>query len=380
MRESKRALTTADVFGSIGDSIFGAGKSMKSDLSLLPVYASVRLLVDSLSTLPLHQHADGPDGSRKRVPLTPSLEWPGRPHPLPSAWLGQMVTSLALRGNAIGHVNGWDRTGLPERPTWLHPDKVRVEESGGKVQYFYDGKPLDGDRVVHLTNGMLIPGSVMGASPIEAARLAVEAGHEIQKFAKSWFVNRAIPSGIFKNSNKTLAPGEAEAISARFKAKIRGGEPLTVGSDWDYTALKVTADDAAFLTAIRATATQIATIFGVPPEKVGGDTGSSLTYSTVELNTIDFLTYSLRPWMERIEEAFSAWFCPPGQSVKFNADALIRVDTRTRYEIYKLRREIGHANTDELRALDDLAPLPDGQGQSYEPLKRVGTPKEGTNA
>jgi len=59
---------------------------------------------------------------------------------------------------------------------------------------------------------------------------------------------------------------------------------------------------------------------------------------------------------------------PRPQYVKFNADALIRVDTKTRHEIYQIDRNIGLRNIDELRALEDEEPLPDGQGQSYTPL------------
>jgi hypothetical protein len=64
--------------------------------------------------------------------------------------------------------------------------------------------------------------------------------------------------------------------------------------------------------------------------------------------------------------------------VKFNVDAMIRVDTKTRYEVHQISREIGLDNIDELRALEDKAPLPDGQGQTYTPLAQMGaaSPKE----
>ena len=81
--------------------------------------------------------------------------------------------------------------------------------------------------------------------------------------------------------------------------------------------------------------------------------------------------------MVRLEEAISAFMMPRPQYVKFNADALIRVDTKTRHEIYQIDRNIGLRNIDELRALEDEEPLPDGQGQSYPPRREAGDHVQG---
>lgn len=69
---------------------------------------------------------------------------------------------------------------------------------------------------------------------------------------------------------------------------------------------------------------------------------------------------------------------PKPQYVKFNVDAMIRVDAKTRWEIHRVGREIGATNVDEIRTTEDREPLPDGKGQDYTPLAKVGaaTPKE----
>ena len=71
---------------------------------------------------------------------------------------------------------------------------------------------------------------------------------------------------------------------------------------------------------------------------------------------------------------------PKPEYVKFNVDSLIRADTKTRYEVHQIARTIGLNNVDEIRAIEDMDPLPDGQGQDYSPIKAAPTttapPKE----
>jgi hypothetical protein len=92
---------------------------------------------------------------------------------------------------------------------------------------------------------------------------------------------------------------------------------------------------------------------------------------------------TLRPWLELLEAAL-ARLLPARQYARFNADAIVRADLRTRHEVYQVDRAIGLRSLDELRALEDLEPLPDGQGQSFlpaapappEPSKRLHVPGE----
>jgi HK97 family phage portal protein len=180
---------------------------------------------------------------------------------------------------------------------------------------------------------------------------------------------------VFKNNATTIDPEQASKVKERLRSTLRAGEPFVTGKDWDLDVLKLSADDAGFVAASKLTATQVANIFGVPPELVGGETGTSLTYSTTEQQQIQFITNTLRPWLVRLEAAFSS-LLPRPQYVKFNVDSLIRVDTKTRYEVHRIAREIGLNNVDELRALEDREPLPGGQGADYAPLKAAPAPQE----
>lgn len=340
---------------------------MESQLSLVPVYAATRMISDAVSSLPIQQYRKTSDG-RVSMPLAGVFEQPTT-HGSRVDWLGRAMMSLLLRGNAYGL-----KTGVGVTPTmveWLHPDCVEWRKP--EKAWYYNGERLpEQEQMLHIP-ALVVPGEKLGLSPIGACSTTLATGLETQKFAHRWFRNRAIPGLLFKNVEKTIEAEVASKAKERLQGTLRAGEPFVTGKDWTLDVIKLSADDAGFVAASRLTATQVANIYGLPPEMIGGETGSSMTYSTTEQQQIQFITNTLRPWLVRLEAAFSA-LLPRPQYVKFNVDSLIRVDTKTRYEVHRISREIGLDNIDELRELEDKPPLPDGQGQDYTPLRGTSTP------
>ncbi len=363
----KRAVTSIDGWARGDDAVLGS--SMAASLSVVPVFAACRLISDSIATLPLQAYRKSGE-ARSPMPLPAVFDKDTR-----IEWLQQAVMSLLLHGNAYGYVVQWSG-GVPQTVVWLNPERIQVDESGPLPVFRYDGKELDRNAVKHIP-AYAVPGCVKGVSPIGACSLLGDTGTATQRMMRDWFKGRAVPGVVMKNEVQVLDPEVAGKVSERVKARLKNGEPFVHGRDWSVNVLSMPAQDAGFVEAARLNATQVATIYGIPPEMIGGETGSSLTYSTVELNTINFATFTLRPWLAKLEQEFSSWVQRP-RFVKFNVDAMIRVDTKTRYDVHKIAREIGLNNIDEQRALEDLAPLPDGQGQDYTPLARMGAtpPKE----
>jgi HK97 family phage portal protein len=141
---------------------------------------------------------------------------------------------------------------------------------------------------------------------------------------------------------------------------------------------QVPPEEAQFVETMKMTTNQIAAVYGIPPEMIGGESGSSMTYANVEQQQINFVMFTLRPWLVRLETAFSA-LLPDRQYVKFNSDALIRADLKTRWEVNQIRVNMGAANVDEIRAQEDEPPLPNGQGQKYGPVAPAAPRQTTTN-
>jgi HK97 family phage portal protein len=119
----------------------------------------------------------------------------------------------------------------------------------------------------------------------------------------------------------------------------------------------VSARDVQLIEARKWNATEIATLFRLPPYLLGGSTGDSLTYATVEGENTRLWTSALQPMAVRLERAFGAWL-PNGHRLRFVPDALLRTQTLDRFQAHKLAIETGFETIDEVRALENRAPLP----------------------
>lgn len=346
---------------------------MERALRLAPVFASGRLLASSVASLPLQVYRQTGE-QRQRLP-SPSLFTAPSAQGTLHDWVFRAMTSLVYRGNAVGLITGRDRLEYPTSVEWLNPEYVQVIDSmpelGAPGSYtrpiwYYLGRVIPAEDLVHIP-WFSVPGRVWGLSPLAAFAASVTTGLAAQDYSAEWFTNGGVPPGTFSNAAQEVDQADAEVIKQRLVQAIRTREPIVYGRDWQYTPISVSASEAKFVDTMRLTATQIANIYGIPPERIGGETGTSMTYQNVEQQSIEFVQFTLLPWLRKLEDAFSA-LLPRGQYVKFNADALIRSDILTRYATYEKARLIGLMSIDEIRALEDLPPLPNGQGADHTPL------------
>ncbi|MGW9022588.1 phage portal protein, partial [Leucobacter chromiiresistens] len=147
----------------------------------------------------------------------------------------------------------------------------------------------NGELRLHL---LPVPGQILGLSPIAYFATTTEAGLLANQFGRDWFANGSTPSAVLE-TDMAVDQGAATVLKARFKEAAQGRDVVALGNGVKYRAISVPANESQFLETIKATANQVAAIYGVPPEKVGGETGGSLTYATVEQNSIDLLTWTL---------------------------------------------------------------------------------------
>ncbi|MFJ9573578.1 phage portal protein [Streptomyces bacillaris] len=366
---SRRAITSLPWGG--GGSRAGV-VSPERAVALIPLFACVRILADSVASLPVQTYRRN-GGSREILTFVPSLLFAPAARDNLFEWLHKAVASLALRGNAYGLITARDDFGYPTSIEWLNPDDVWVDELRPTLPVFYwQGRVVPAEQIVHIP-WVVLPGRVVGLSPVQVFARTIGVGLSATEYGLSWFDNGGTPPAVMKNSGKTINPDEAEEISDRLAARVRARKPLVYGSDWDFTALQVNPEESQFIETMRLNASQIAAIYGVPPEMVGGDSGGSMTYANVEQSAINFVQFTLRPWLARLEAKLSA-LMPGREFVKFNVDAMIRVDLMTRYQAHSRALNDGWRNRDEIRALEDLPPLPDGQGQVYLPVSMLGGP------
>jgi HK97 family phage portal protein len=344
------------------------------------VFAAWRYLVDHIATLPLHGYRDLGD-QRQRLPNLPSLfQSPSASGDTLVDWLTKAVLSMASRGNAVGLIVTRDGFGFPTTIEWTNPDDWHVDDvppdgSLPRPVWWYQGRRIDNREDIAHIRWFAVPGKVWGLSPMGAYAAAVNRGLSAESFATQWFDGGGVPPGTFRNTAKTINQDEASAIKARLVNSIRTRQPIVYGADWEYQPISVSANEVRFIESQKLSATQIAAIYGIPAEDIGGETGTNLTYNTVEQNQLKTQQSTVRPWVTKLESAFFKWI-PERQYVRFGMDALIRADTKTRYEVYKIAREIGLLSIDEIRQLEDRDPLPNGAGADYAPLAQPAQPAQ----
>jgi HK97 family phage portal protein len=271
------------------------------------------------------------------------------------------VVSLATRGNAYGFIVEFDNRGYPLTVEWLPPNEIYVDETHPTMPVYWwasaDGYfEIPRERMIHIA-WFTLPGRVKGLSPVAAFAASIGIGLSANDYGHSWFENGGIPPATFRNINKTISPEQAEEITSRLVSSIRSGRPLTYGSDWEFKAIEVNPEESQFIETMKLNATQMASIFGIPPELVGGESGGSLTYNNPEMNGLALFKFTINSWLTLIETCLSR-FSPDGQFFKFNADVITRADLKTRYDSYAVAIAAGFLTIDEVRQLENRPPLP----------------------
>jgi HK97 family phage portal protein len=279
-----------------------------------------------------------------------------------------MQGHLELRGNAyaiIGTGNGNAIDSLVP----LHPDRVIVKRlSNGRLQYsvrdFYGGdiKTYLQEEMLHL-RGLSADGLV-GMSTISVGAEAVANALAAQEYSSRFFENDATPPVAFVHQ-KTLS---ADAY-ARLKVGLQeahGGanhhKPIILEEGMDVKTLGIKPIDSQLLEARQASRGDIASMFRVPPHKMGDLTRA--TFSNIEQQNIEFATDCIRPRLVRLEKRINKDLIEPlgfGSGEKyfceFLMEALMRGDQKSRYDSYAVGRQWGWLSVNDVRTFESLNPI-----------------------
>ena len=339
-------------------------------LRVADAYACVRVLSDAVASLPpeiYRQTSDGrvPVGLDQRFAALLRQPTPGST----SADLFSMIMVYLLTyGNSyVGKFRSPD--GEVAMLSCLHPDRVMPEARGSTVSYRIDGDDSYGPRdLVHI-RALPDPvyGGLLGLSPVAQCRTALSISASLAESAKQYHENGGVPTGVVN------IEGASEAALKGYREEWRNRQGLDAGKmhatafvngDAKYTPISFSNEDAQFLESREFSTREICRIFGVPPAMVGSDTGGSLTYANVTQQNLQFVSHSLRPWLVRIERAFTndPELLPGGAYLEFSLDNLLRGDPAMRADFYTLalgdNTHPGWMTRAEVRELENLEPEP----------------------
>ena len=361
-----------------GKTISGKVVNADSAMRLSAVYACVRILSESIASLPLHVY-QYKNGGKERDPKHPLYFLL---HDAPNS----EMTSFIFRETSMAHLLLWGnsyaqiiRDGLNRIVALypLHPNRMSVNrDDDGKLFYLYtpvnNANPnlkdkgqvrLESKDVLHI-HGLGYDG-LIGYSPIAVARNTIGISIACEEFGASFFANGARLSGILEHPGLIKDPEKLrQSWQSAYGGSENTGKVAILEEGMKYQQIGIPPDDAQFLDTRKFQIEEIARIFRVPLALINDL--EHATYSNVEQQSLNFVIYSLTPWLVRWEQALNkSLFLPIERNqyfVKFNVDGLLRGDYQSRVEGYSKLIQNGVMSINDVRELEDLNPISDEEG------------------
>lgn len=380
---ARRAATLdgLDVGGSRGGftSYAGVPVNDRTAMSHLTVWACVSLISDAIAMLPLHTYRTTSSGAPERVDDPAVVEQP-HAEMTRAEWHVRMLWAILIRGNAFAEVISRGARGVPDQLEPLHPDEVVVKrDTDGAIVYLVgrSRRAVEASNMLHLP-GLVVPGSLLGLSPIEYARQVIGTGLAAVEYGSRFFSEGSVPTGVLTTDQKMDTDSALEYQDRWEEAHgHRRRRVAVLGGGLQYQAVQLTPEASQFLATQSLSREQIAGFYRVPPHLIG-DVDRSTSWGTgIEEQGHQFATFTLGPWLRRFEDA---WRVLLGGDLyaRYHLAALLRGRLTDRFAAYTLARQGGWLNIDEIRELEELEPLEDGKGTDYlTPLNYAAIPPGG---
>ena len=363
-----------DVFGT--GTTTTAGRSVTADNArqVATVWACQSLIADAIASLPIDVYRRTIENGRRRRVQVDAPRWIEQPNPFEtpySFWHKVMISLLGQDGNAFINTVRDSSGAIVSAFVW-DPLMVDVDEKSATPVYRYNGVEYTEREVIHIP-AFTVPGKRRGISVIDHAREANGLAMAAEEFGARFFSQGTTMSGVIQHPG-TPKPGEVAIMRASMRKTHTGLKNshavgiLTGGATWQQVS--ITPEQAQFLATRRFQNIEIAKLYRVPPHIID-PTVQSTWGSGIEEQNLFFATYTLVPWLVRLEQAITSRLAP-GMFVKFNLDALLRAKLTERFAAYATAIQNGFMNPDEARDKEDYEPIPDGLGETfYRPANLV---------
>jgi len=361
----------AGVFYPWGGTASGKNVNERTAMTVTAVYACVRILAEAIAGLPLHVYKYKPDGGKERVPGHPLFRLlHDAPNPEMTSFVFRetLMAHLLLWGNAYAQIIR-DGRGQVLALYPLLPGRMRVDrDAAGRIVYEYmkdagPPVPLRREDVLHIP-GLGFDGLV-GYSPIAMAKNAVGLALATEEYGATFFANGANPGGVLEHPGVVKNPEQLrESWHSQYGGSGKAHRIAVLEEGLKFHAIGIPPETAQFLQTRKFQINEIARIFRIPPHLIGDL--EKATFSNIEHQSLEFVKYTLDPWVVRWEQALMQALLLPGEKqelfIKFNLEGLLRGDTKSRNESYATGRQNGWLSANDIRELEDMNRIPADEG------------------
>lgn len=337
------------------------------------VRAAVAALSEPCGHLPLGVYRRGANGAHEPDldhPVARLLSGAANPWTTAQQFREQLVRDALLHGDGFGFVTR-DGSGTPRELHRLKPGSVSISEDQITAEPVYRVSAQNGaingivprTNIIHL-RGPLAADGIRGVSPVHEAREAIALALQLEGHASRLFGKGARPSGIL-TFPRPLKPEAAQRVNKAFTSAHSGGNSggvAIIDDDGKFQALTLNSVDSQFLELRQFAVAEIARAFRVPPIFIQ-DFGRATWSNSFEMGRM-FLSYSLDPWLTRIEGEFGLKLLTDEERAEYfiehDTDDITAADTSARATAYSQFRAAGVYTANELRRLENLPPMAGG--------------------
>ncbi len=384
------------------EKLFGVGVTSVSGVEVDPdsalrqsgVWRAVNLISGAVGFLPVGVYEQLPDGGKNRIRANPAAR-------LLNRRANPFMSASALRETMMGHALTWgngyaeierDNGGRAIQLWLLLPNRTEPKLDENK-RLFYEVTPKSGgspkrlpwQNVLHL-HGLGWDG-LKGYSVISYAVDSIGLSLGAEKFAGGYFGRGATPGGVIQIPEK-MDPEDRQKLKEDWAEMHKGLDNahrvaiLEEGAQWQQ--IGISAKDSQLLESRKFGLGDVSRWFGVPPHMLGDL--ERATFSNIEQQGIEFVTWSLAPWLKRWEDECAYKLLPADQQdtvfCEFITAALLKGDTASRFAAYMVGRQAGFLSINDIRRFENMNPIADGDDY-LQPLNMVPvgeTPPNGQDA
>jgi HK97 family phage portal protein len=366
----QRAITYQSLFLSdqtfSQSSLAGVAMNQTAAMKIGVVYSAVRLIADTVSTLPLdvYYRQDG-----ERLPFRPKPAWIDFPEADPtvgrSDFYQTVLISVLLAGNSYTRVLR-DTDGSVIALSNLDPTRVKPRRNArGFIEFVFDNRiVISGEDMIHITD-MRKAGELEGSSRVDQLKDVLGISRALDEWSARYFGQGTVSSGIIAYPGD-MTSEQAERLKEQFEKNSRGmrnaHRPNILTGGAKYERMSDDASQAQLVEAKKFAVEEVARIFKIQPSMLGSQVPGARAYASQEQDSVSFVTVTLRPLIYKLEEAFGRLLRPvsPVAFMRFNMEGLLRGDIQSRFAAYSQGIQGGFLSINDIRRLEDLRDVQGG--------------------
>ena len=346
----------------------GVAVTRDSSLTFSAVYACVRIISESIASLPINVYLEEADGDRilqKNHPVQKLLAKKPNNYMTSYTFKDVILTNLLLEGNAYFLIVR-DGSARPIELICLDPSKVEVYRHEGQLYYKIEGEDatIFQDDMLHFV-GLSFDG-LKGRSVLNSQRATIGTSIAANVTAGNVLGNTTQVGGIIKHPGKL----SAEAIERlrtswnnTYQGPFAAGKTAILEEGMTFEPSRINAQDRQLLESRRFQVEEIARIFKVPLSLIG-HLEKAANYSSIEALSIDFVRFTLTPYIVSMEEEMNRKLFRENEKdehyVKIQVEGLLRGDSNARANFYKQMIDMGVLSINEVRKLENLNRIENG--------------------